>query len=277
MSNRIYNKLLENKIENLINSFRYTSRDIFFDEINNRITHPGEFGGYREKIITDFLKITIPKIYGIGDGFIISNNDDVSTQCDIVIYDKEYTPTIEFDSLQKFYTVETVVGIGEAKSRLNKTSLKETLIKLSKVKKIKSTVQEPYILKKKTLDNIFQPTINTYDNIFSFLICEKLDFNLNNLDWDNYFNEVYDNIDINHRHNVILSIEDGFILYKGFINQQITILPYPFLTNNQLLQNNFIKKENNSYRIYKLFASAMFDGISHATVLYPETTKYIVE
>lgn len=277
MSNRIYNKLLENKIENLINSFKYTSRDIFYDEANNRIIHPGEFGGYREKIIIDFLRITIPKTFGISDGFIISNNDEISTQCDIVIYDKEYTPTIEIDSLQKFYTVETVVGIGEAKSKLSKAALKETLIKLANSKKIKCNVQQPYILKKKSADNIFQPTVNVYDNIFSFLICEKLEFNLNDLDWNDYFNDVYNDFETNHRHNVILSIEDGFILYKGTLSGQNTILPYPSLVGNQPFENEFIQKENGSYRIYKLFASAMFDGISHATILYPETTKYIVE
>lgn len=275
MSNSIYIKLLENKIDNLINSFKYTSRSIFYDAENKRIIHPGEFGGYREKILNDFIKIIIPKIYGIGDGFIISNTNQISTQCDIVIYDRDYTPTVEIDSFQKFYTVETVVGIGEVKSVLNKSILKETLQKLSNIKRIKSQVQNPYVLKKKSKDlNAFNPAINLYDNIFSFLVCEKLDFDLNNTNWDEYFETVYENIDLHHRHNAILSIEDGLFLYKGLINRQTTILPYPCITESQILENEFIKKEDD-YRIFKLFASAMFDGISHATILYPETTRYI--
>lgn len=75
----------------------------------------------------------LKKSYDIGDWFIITSKDTVSTQCDIVIYDNNTIPLIQDNSV-KFFPVETVVGIGEIKSSLNKTQFKETLQKWQKTK-----------------------------------------------------------------------------------------------------------------------------------------------
>jgi len=83
MSSKIFNALLEEKIELFINSFQSTSRSVFFDEESKKLRHSGEFGMYREKISHSFLKFIMPQKFSLGDGFIISNKDEVSTQCDI--------------------------------------------------------------------------------------------------------------------------------------------------------------------------------------------------
>lgn len=49
------------------------------------------------------------------------------------------------------------------------------------------------------------------DEIFSFLICNKLNFDVEEID----FEEIYKNIPhLKYRHNVILSLQDGLITYK---------------------------------------------------------------
>ena len=49
MSSKIFNALLDEKINLFINSFQSTSRNVFFDEESKKLRHPGEFGIYREK------------------------------------------------------------------------------------------------------------------------------------------------------------------------------------------------------------------------------------
>ncbi|MGT0149261.1 DUF6602 domain-containing protein [Vibrio metschnikovii] len=54
------------------------------------------------------------------------------------MYNGIETPRIETDDLRRFYPIETVYSIGEVKSKLSKTQLKEALLKLMKVKKIRN-------------------------------------------------------------------------------------------------------------------------------------------
>ena len=49
------------------------------------------------------------------------------------------------------------------------------------------------------------------DEIISFLICNKLDFDINEVDFNNIYSEIKD---VRFRHNMILSLQDGLLLYK---------------------------------------------------------------
>jgi hypothetical protein len=111
----------------------YIGKNIFSND-NGKLIHPGEFGIYREAICKRFLEFIIPKKLSIDNGFLINTNNEVSTQCDIVIYDSKHTPLVQSNELQRFFPIETVCAIGEVKSTLSKAQLKETLLKLSKVK-----------------------------------------------------------------------------------------------------------------------------------------------
>ncbi|WP_444923345.1 DUF6602 domain-containing protein [Microbulbifer sp. DLAB2-AF] len=138
MSSEIFQALVKNKIEVLKRSFD-TSKEIFWDKKTKRLIHAGEYGEYgeyREKAVIDLLKLFIPQNFKISEGFIITSAGDVSTQCDIIIYDPSYCPKIADTEHQKFFPVECVVAIGEIKSEISGTSsLVEILEKLSKIKK----------------------------------------------------------------------------------------------------------------------------------------------
>ncbi|MCL2839046.1 MAG: hypothetical protein FWE04_08330 [Oscillospiraceae bacterium] len=139
MASRIVKSLIDEKVENFKLAFQKTSFGLFYDEKKQELIHPGEKGTYCESIAKDFLRPFIPQRLDIGTGFIINAYDEVSTQCDIVIYDAKNTPLIENDQKQRFFPVETVVAVGEIKSgkkAISRTELKEIVNKLAKIKKM---------------------------------------------------------------------------------------------------------------------------------------------
>lgn len=204
MTNNIYNSIINRKIDNFVNMFSKDSNSIF-KASNDRLIHPGEFGMYREGCCKEILRLLLKKDVCIGDGFIISSNDRVSTQCDIVAYNFDLAPLMEND-IAKIFPVEEVKCIGEIKSNLNKSQLKEALLKLAKVKQFQE--YRKGLLRKQLYKN------EVYSDLVSFLICNKITgIDLNKIN----FKEIYGDIPRKYWHNALLSLENGAILYSlGF-------------------------------------------------------------
>ena len=267
MSINVFEKLLIEKIDNFKLAFSSTAEGVFFDD-NWKLIHPGEFGRYRENICKEFLRLIIPSRLEIGEGFIINTFNNISHQCDIVIYDSKNTPLLESSERQFFYPIETVAAIGEIKSVLTKSNFKEAINKLSRVKELREQIKNPSIIKKDG-KGAFDPKHNPYDQIFTFIICKKLDFDISNLTTE--INQMYEpNVEYRHRHNLILSIEDGLLAY--FDNNNKTMM-YPHVGDN--LKNRFTYPTENPYVHFKFFASYLFMGTSSSTILYPEITNYM--
>lgn len=263
MANKIFENLLIEQINIFKESFTNISKDIFSDN-SGKLIHPGEFGTYREAICKRFLEFIIPKKLSIDNGFLINSNNEVSTQCDIIIYDSKHTPLIQTNELQRFFPVETVCAIGEVKSTLSKTQLKEALLKLSNVKKLSEFVKNPSIIYNE-IEHEYSPTTNCRDQKVTFIICQKLDMNLNEI------TNMYDNsIESRHKHNIILSIEDGIILYELGSGMHI----YPVI-NNSILQDAQYSKSHSNYEYFKIFSHYLFEATTHTTILYPEFSDYM--
>jgi hypothetical protein len=270
MSSKIFNALLEEQIDNFINSFKNTSRVVFFDDEKHRRVPSGDFGMYREKIAKDFLKFFTPQKFEMGTGFIISPSDEISTQCDIVIYDSNITPLIQSNERQTFYPVETVIGIGEIKSVMSKSELNDAINKLAQVKKIKSNLKNAHFVNKREYP--YNPKEILWDSIFTFIICEKLDFKLDNIEKD--LTSMYDkSVDPWNQHNLILSIEDGLLLYNLPQGDEMLAFYSPIMKGQN--SHRFEKTKTDNYHHFKLFAMSFFDGISQATVLFPEMVHYM--
>ena len=200
MASEIYKTMFNRKIENFVNIFSGDSSKIFKDE-SDRLIHPGEFGMYRERICKEILRLILQKDVEISDGFIITSNNKISTQCDIIVYNAGTMPLVTNDIAQMF-PIEEVRAIGEIKSNLNKNQFKEALVKLAKNKELYEE-REASVAKKKY-------KFKTYDTIPTFLICNKLDFKYNNIDFKD---DIYGDIPRKYWHNVILSVDDAFISY----------------------------------------------------------------
>jgi len=177
MPNNNFRSLVQSQFELFRKSYR-DSKLIFENiEVKNNLLHAGEYGAYREKICKNLIRTSIPEKYSIADGFIINSKGKTSNQLDLIIYDKKQTPFIRLDDNPRFFPVETVVGIGEVKSTLTTNNLCKALVKLSLQKEIRTgLVESIYCINKENAVPNFQ---NPYDNIFSFIICEKIsDFDM---------------------------------------------------------------------------------------------------
>lgn len=268
MAVNVFEQLLIEKIDNFKSAFINTSEGAFLDE-NGVLIHPGEFGRYRENVCKEFLKFVIPSRLDIGQGFIINTFNNISPQCDIVIYDSKSTPLLESSERQVFYPVESVVSVGEIKSVLTKATFKDAINKLARVKKLREQVKHPTIIKKEK-GEIYNPKEDWYDQLFTFIVCKKLDFDISNLSSE--INSMYDaSLEYRQRHNLILSIDDGLLAYYDANNKTMM---YPKWRGANL-KNRFIYPDSNKYVHFKYFASYLFLGTTSATVLYPEFTDYM--
>ena len=269
MSNQVFDALFREKANLFSAAFSSVSTEVFYDAATNKIRHAGEYGIYREAVVRDFLRFVIPRAYDISTGFIITSLDDVSTQCDIVVYDPRMTPLYQEGDRQRFFPVESVFCVGEVKSTLSKQELGIALNKLAKIKALGERIANPASVGK-TNPN-FDPKNHPYDLVPSILICQKLGFALDDL--SNQIPGFYDATVLHrHKHNMILSLEDGLLSYvdKNGVN-----LPYPRLANMDL-KNRFMRPTPaNKYVHFKLFGSYMFMLTANKTPLYPEVSNYL--
>lgn len=269
MSNKIFDRLLKEKINHFKSSFSSTSKDIFYNEKTKRIYHTGEYGTYRETIVRDFLKFIIPPKLDISTGFLMTSMDDISTQCDVIVFDSNITPIYEEGDRQRFFPIETVHCIGEVKSTLSKAQFKEAINKLAKNKALGERIKTPVIINNAS-SRTFDPLNHPYDLVPSFLICQKLDFDITSLVED--IDTLYESsIEHRHKHNMILSIEDGLLCY---FDTNDKTLPYTRLSRIDL-KHRFIHPDSNEYAHFNFFASYIFMLTESKTLLYPEISDYM--
>ncbi len=278
MSSNIFDALLEEKIRVFVAAYGQTAHQVFYDEEKKRLRHTGEYGGYREILVREFLRFFTPGRLDVHNGFIINAGGEVSTQCDIVIYDSKNTPLIESGERQRFFTGESVCGIGEVKSTLSKADLKTALNKLARIKAMREKIPAPTIVRRER-DGKFDPSNYAYDQLPTFLLCQKLDFDFQNL--VDELDGMYDaNIERRHRHNLVLSLEDGIFTYADK-NKMIIMFPEiggrieaSGLSSTDLCKHRFVQK-NSSMDHIKLFCSFVFMLSSSATILYPDISSYM--
>lgn len=292
-TNNIYKILLHEKIEIFKYAFTNISKILFSvsgeSSQTNKYYHAGEFGAYRQNICKSFLNFCLCNRFAIAAPGFVFCADEVSTETDIIIYDKINTQVLESEERQRFYPIESVVAIGEIKSTINSfEELKEALNKLSIKKALREklfldTIAKAYLpafvnREDKKCGGAFCPSLNFQDQLVSFMICEELSFNLDNI--QNRMDDIYTDPEYRNRHNIILSIKDGVMLY--FINDQDKkILPYPqFRYDRKLMQlkNVFIKPSKiNPNSHFETFASYISLGCSFVRVLHHEMSNHGIQ
>lgn len=263
MANKIFQTILTEKIERFKFSFQRTATQIFQDSETSRLIHPAEYGAFRENSCREFIRCAIPIKFDIGNGFPINANGVTGTQCDIVIYDRNNSPLIEDDRNQRFYPIESVAAIGEVKSNMSKGELRTALNKLARNKIIKEFIP----------DFNFEPKKYIGDPLFSFLICNKFNFDVKNLSQE--LDGLYD-LDIKawQKHNLILSLQDGLFTYQDHLNTWI-----PFPSNNyhdlKLMSNAWRLPGSTTIDHFFLFASFLFTGVNLASTFVPDMVHYL--
>jgi hypothetical protein len=80
-------------------------------------------GELRELFITSILKSFLTKQFDIGTGIIINQKEEQSNQTDIIIYDNRILPPFIKEQHIGVYPAESVVGVIEVKSKLDRNAI----------------------------------------------------------------------------------------------------------------------------------------------------------
>lgn len=280
MSNQHFEHILEQNIERFVNDFKIWSRLVYTNnsDENEKLLHPGEFGSYRERICRDLLLNFIPAYLDIGSGFVINSENYTSNQGDIVVYDKENIPLIRNIDNQRFFPIENIIAIGEIKSQLSKSVFEEALRRLSDVKKKRIELKNPYI--EQRADVVanwnfrtgsradYNAKINHQDQIVTFIICEKMNFDFMNFNFSDFYKDDHPSTKI----NMILSLEDGAFMYKSSDGR---LHPYPICHNET--EGFYLCRQNDSdlFLPIKAFLNNFFVATQCCTRLSSEISQYM--
>ena len=90
------------------------------------LDHSGEKGRIREILIRSLFQPLFPADLGVGTGFIITADGQVSTQQDIILYDRATLPPALVDDTTGFFPIESALYTIEIKSKLTVGELSKT-------------------------------------------------------------------------------------------------------------------------------------------------------
>lgn len=273
MPSSIFQALSRQKVDAFRATFATLSRELFYDNDEGRLRHSAEFGAFRERLCADFLKLFLPTYLSIGSGFLINRDDKVSTQCDLVIFDPQYTPLVEDAERRRFFPVETVAAIGEVKSTLSKQDFLSALVKLSSGKQLRNVEGKSPV--RRTARIAPEEVGHHFDHLVSFLICEKLAFKLDDLTADVSQHYAAQGISPEHRHNLVLSIEDGILCYKNHLLSRNVAWMYPW-TRNEPMKGRLVFPGDSGRNHFGLFTAYLFMLCANATIYLPALGDYDV-
>jgi hypothetical protein len=109
---------------------------------SNRIAHSGDKGEVNEEHFIDFLTSYLPNRYTVKKAMIIDCAGDVSDSIDIVVFDRQYTPTLLDNNKHRYVPAEAVYAVFECKPAINKEYLKYAADKIQSVRRLKRTSVE---------------------------------------------------------------------------------------------------------------------------------------
>lgn len=266
----IISTIFKAQLENFAKEFVNTSKTVFYDHKNKKLIHPGEFGMLRESCIRNFLSNFFPDQYGIGQGYVIGQNDEISHQCDIIIYHKSYTPYFHTPEHQRFFPIESVIAAGEVKSKITGEKLDDSLKKLTKIKQMRESITNATIAYcRPNVTRKFDPVNDIRDQLVTFLIGEEFVCSDDVLagrikkSWDNSFPR--------HRVNLTTAINSGTCLYKDVTGISFW---YPIEPNGNELPIRLITPLQDSYGHLAIFIHYLSMLIENCTVLFPEMAKH---
>ena len=87
------------------------------------ITHSGTMGAVNEEHFVNLLRKYLPNRYAVDTGIVIDSTGSTSHQIDVVIYDKQYTPTLLDQKNHRYIPAEAIYAVFEVKPTINKQYL----------------------------------------------------------------------------------------------------------------------------------------------------------
>jgi hypothetical protein len=103
---------------------------------SSRITHAGDRGEVNELHFIDFLRKYLPNRYTIEKAIVLDSLGNVSDSIDVVVFDRQYTPTLLDNDKHRYVPAEAVYAIFECKPKIDKGYLEYAADKAASVRKL---------------------------------------------------------------------------------------------------------------------------------------------
>lgn len=107
-----------------------------------RITHKGDRGEVNEQFFIDFLRAYLPNRYTVEKAIVIDSTGAVSHSIDVVVFDRQYTPTLLDNDKHRYVPAEAVYAVFECKPKIDKEYLEYAAKKAESVRKLHRTSVE---------------------------------------------------------------------------------------------------------------------------------------
>jgi hypothetical protein len=106
---------------------------------SRRIVHYGDQGEVNEQHFIDVLRKYLPNRYTIEKAIVMDSTGAVSDSIDVVVFDRQYTPTLLDNTLHRYVLAEAVCAVFECKPTVNKGYLEYAAEKAASVQRLKRT------------------------------------------------------------------------------------------------------------------------------------------
>lgn len=106
---------------------------------SKRITHAGDRGEVNEQHFIDFLRKYLPNRYTVEKAIVVDSKGAVSDSIDVVVFDRQYTPTLLDNDKHRYVPAEAVYAVFECKPTINKDLLEYAADKAASVRKLHRT------------------------------------------------------------------------------------------------------------------------------------------
>jgi Domain of unknown function (DUF6602) len=101
-----------------------------------RITHKGDRGEVNEQFFIDFLRAYLPDRYTVEKAIVLDSRGAVSHSIDIVVFDRQYTPTLLDNDKHRYVPAEAVYAVFECKPKIDKGYLEYAGEKVASVRNL---------------------------------------------------------------------------------------------------------------------------------------------
>lgn len=87
---------------------------------SSRIAHAGDSGEVNEQHFIAFLRKYLPNRYTVEKAIVIDSTGAVSRSIDVVVFDRQYTPTLLDNDKHRYVPAEAVYAVFECKPKIDK-------------------------------------------------------------------------------------------------------------------------------------------------------------
>lgn len=106
---------------------------------SDRIIHAGDRGEVNEQYFIEVLRSYLPNRYTVHKATILDSEGHVSDSIDVVVHDRQYTPTLLDSESHRYIPAEAVYAVFECKPTIDKGYLEYAGEKAASVRRLKRT------------------------------------------------------------------------------------------------------------------------------------------